>query len=65
MTEREQGDKIALELVNLKDRCFRHGFLRTGHALDKAVQEIGWELAIRLDPNQEKVRERWMKERTP
>lgn len=41
--------ELALELVQLKEKCIREGLLKTGHALEPAVQQIGWEIAAHTE----------------
>lgn len=43
-TFKEQSE-FATELVRIKHRAGQLGLFRTMHALDKATQAVGWELA--------------------
>lgn len=51
-------------LVAIKEEAGRLGFYRTMHALDGALQQIGWEVASHRDPSQRKLGDKYMKERT-
>jgi hypothetical protein len=46
-------------LVAIKEEAGRLGFYRTMHALDGAVQEIGWEVASHRDPAQRKLGDKY------
>lgn len=48
-------------LVAIKEEAGRLGFYRTMHAMDAAVQEIGWEVASRRDPAQRKLADKYKK----
>jgi len=54
----QQRIDFARELTTIKDRAARLGLWRTMHALDRAIQEIGWEIA-----NDPKGRDRYIKAR--
>lgn len=57
------SEQLAIELVYLKARAGKLGLFRTMHALDKATQEIGWEIAVQLDPKQAAHRDRYLASR--
>lgn len=43
---RQSGDaQFTLDLVNLKVRAGQLGLYRTMHAIDSALQVVGWEIA--------------------
>lgn len=41
--------ELSCELVKLKYAAFTMGLIKTGHALDKATNAIGWEMAEILE----------------
>jgi len=55
------GTAMAALLPRLVQTCFRLKLYRTGQALQKAVQEIGWELAGQHDPTQRASRDRYQR----
>ena len=44
-----EAQALCIELPKLQERLFRCGMLKTAHAMDKAIQEIGYELAEHLE----------------
>ena len=50
--QRTEIYEITLALVALKARCFKAGLFRTGHKMDLATNEVGWETADLLEGKQ-------------
>jgi len=46
---RTKGVKLSIDIVRIEQKCHRLGLHVTGHAINKAVQQIGWELAEKLE----------------
>ena len=59
--EVEGRKTIATEIVLLKAKCGELGLFRTMHAMESAVQTVGWELAEMRDPKQRKIEEEYRK----
>ena len=43
--KRSEADAFIVKLTTLKEEAFRIGMYTTGQALEKPIQEAGWELA--------------------
>lgn len=51
MTKKEiiAARDLCLELPRIQKRIFRAGLFKTGHAMNAAVQAIGWETAEHIE----------------
>lgn len=54
-TKQTRGEKkLIRDLLEIKIRAQLSGFSKTARALDKALQEIGWEIAEQTKSKKEK-----------
>ena len=49
MINRNEADKIILELQNLRHRAFDSGLLVAAQAIGRAMNAAGWEIAGNID----------------
>ncbi len=44
-TYSQKRRRLCIELQAFKERCFREGLYLTGHAMDVATKQVGYEVA--------------------
>ena len=59
----KEWSQFANELVAMKARAGQIGLLVTMHAMDKATQAVGWEIATKLDRKQGALANRYIDSR--
>lgn len=58
-------DPLVMDLLRAKDTAGKRGLWRTLHAIDDALQQIGWELAERKGGSeQRKLADQYLADRT-